>query len=260
MGHHGETMNGLLVVGFHSGTLPKLFAKLRRAAKRGGTKVNEYRAKLHEVEHALETFVERELVGLLRESKRWGAGELVVHAIKVGSNRIRIGIACAEVAPEVAWIHFEQQSGLLVASVATPGFVDVLPDGPRATFETALAGLYKRAGVDVVREQVESLLERGTPYDIADAGLVVWPGDGYESEVVYDLAATGTLHGEVRGVALPATPRTLDANQLLFKRQDIAWTAWVAAFCEDEDGAGPRTRVIDGPSLLGKRIGTALVV
>ena len=258
MGHHGETMNGLLVPGFHVGTLPKLFAKLRRATKRGEAKVNEYRAKLREVEHALETFVERELVGLLRESKRWGAGDLVVHAIEVGSNRIRIGVVCLAVAPDVAWIHFEQQSGLLVASLAMPGFIALLPEGPRATFETALAGLYKRSGVDIVREQVESLLGRGTLYDIAAEGLVVWPNegsapkaDGYETDVVYDLAATGTLEGVVRGVALPATPVALDADRLLFKRQDIQWTAWVDAFREDPDhDAGPRSRVIDGPSLI----------
>ena len=34
IGHHGETMLRLLKPGFHSGTLPKLFAKLRRAERR----------------------------------------------------------------------------------------------------------------------------------------------------------------------------------------------------------------------------------
>ncbi|HSO37234.1 MAG TPA: hypothetical protein VLT33_32130, partial [Labilithrix sp.] len=166
IGHHGETMKGLLVAGFHSGTLPKVHAKLRRAVHRSEAKVNAYRATLHEVEHALEMFVERELVGLLRESERWRAGELSVHRIEVASNRIRVGVACAEVAAEVAWIHFEEQSGLLVASLATPGFVSALASMPRETFEIALAGLYKKAGVDVVREQVESLIGAGVPYDI----------------------------------------------------------------------------------------------
>ena len=253
VGHHGETMNGLLVPGFHSGTIPKVYAKLRRSLKRGEAKVNAYRAKIHEVEHALEVFVERELVGLLRESKRWGAGELSVHAIDVGSNRIRVGIACGEVGPDVAWIHFEEQSGLLVASVARAGFVDALEDGPRATFETALAGLYKRAGVDVVREQVEALLGADT-YDIAAEGLVVWPGEGYETEVVYDLARAGTLQGVVRGAPLPTTPRALEANHLRFGRQEILWTSWVEAFREDGPGE-ERRRVLAGPPVLRRRGG-----
>jgi len=34
IGHHGETMPRLLRPGFHSGTLPKLFAKLRKTRRR----------------------------------------------------------------------------------------------------------------------------------------------------------------------------------------------------------------------------------
>jgi hypothetical protein len=32
IGHHGEDMTRLLRVGIHSGTLPKLYARIRRAA------------------------------------------------------------------------------------------------------------------------------------------------------------------------------------------------------------------------------------
>ena len=242
-------MNGLLVAGFHSGTIPKVHAKLRRAVRHSEAKVNAYRATLHEVEHALEMFVERELVGLLRESERWvedAAGELSVHGIEVGSNRIRVGIACPDVAPEVAWIHFEEQSGLLVASVATPGFIGALAAKPRAVLETALAGLYKKAGVDLVREQIEALLGEGVPYDVAAEGLVAWPGDGYESEVIYDLGGTGQLIGTTRGAPLAKAPPTLDAAKLMFRRQEIRWTAWVEAFAP----SGVGHRVIAGPSLL----------
>ncbi len=249
IGHHGETMHGLLVAGFHSGTIPKVHAKLRRAVRHTEAKANAYRATLHEVERALEMFVERELVGLLRESERWveaAAGELSVHAIEVGSNRIRLGIACLDVAPDVAWIHFEEQSGLLLASVATPGFITVLAPQPRAVLETALAGLYKKAGVDLVREQIAALLGDGIPYDIADEGLVAWPGKGYESEVVYDLEGHGLLIGTARGAPLAKAPPTLDAERLMFRRQDIRWAAWVEAFAKD--AAAPR--VISGPSLL----------
>jgi hypothetical protein len=247
IGHHGETMNGLLVVGFHQGTIPKLYAKLRRAAKRKQSKVNALRQQIHEVEHAIETFVERELIGLLRQAKRWNAGELEVHAIEVGSNRIRVAVACPSVSADVAWLQFEEQSGWLVASIATSGFIDALPADQQATFEIALAGLYKRAGVDLVREQVESLLGRGTAYDISAEGLVVWPGAGYATEVVYALDGVAR-DALVRGEPLDKAPAPLDLAQLLFSRQAILWTSWVLAFRDDRETS---PRVIDGPSLLG---------
>jgi hypothetical protein len=251
IGHHGETMNGLLVIGFHQGTIPKLYAKLRRAAKRRTSKVNVYRQQIHEVEHAIETFVERELVGLLRQAKRWRAGELEVHAIEVGSNRIRVGITCETVSADVAWLQFEEQSGSLVASVATAGFIDALEAEHRDTFEIALAGLYKLAGVDVVREQVEALLGAGTSYDISAEGLVVWPGKGYATEVVYPLVGTGTTSGIVRGESLSTPPISLELGRLLFARQAILWTAWVDAFRDDRESS---PRVIDGPPLLAPKV------
>lgn len=250
IGHHGETMNGLLVVGFHQGTIPKLYAKLRRAAKRRTSKVNVYRQQIHEVEHAIETFVERELIGLLLQAKRWRAGELEVHAIEVGSNRIRVGITCEAVSGDVAWLQFEEQSGSLVASVATAGFIDALDEEHHATFEIALAGLYKRAGVEVVREQVEALLGDSTSYDISTEGLVVWPGKGYATEVVYPLVGAGTTSGVVRGEPLSAAPKSLELDRLLFARQAILWTAWVDAFREDRESS---PRVIDGPPLLAPK-------
>ena len=250
IGHHGETMNGLLVVGFHQGTIPKLYAKLRRAAKRRSSKVNVYRQQIHEVEHAIETFVERELIGLLRQSKRWRAGELDVHAIEVGSNRIRVGIACPGVSADVAWLQFEEQSGMLVASVATAGFIDALSPDQEATLEISLAGLYKLAGVDIVREQVESLLGLATPYDISAEGLVVWPGKGYATEVVYALDGAGTVTAVVRGEPPTEPPAALDVDRLLFARQAILWTAWVEAFRDDRESSA---RVIGGPPLLVRR-------
>ena len=251
IGHHGETMNGLLVMGFHQGTIPKLFAKLRRAAKRHDqAKLNAYRQQIHDVEHAVETFIERELVGLLRQARRWRAGELEVHAIEVGSNRIRIGIGCPHVSADIAWLQFEQQSGLLMAGVATPGFIDALPNDHHATLEIALAGLYKRAGVDIVREQVEALLGPGIAYDIGAEGLVVWPGTGYQTEVVYGLGGSGSVAGVTRGEPLAEPPAALDTGRLLFSRQRVLWSSWIDAFRDDRDTS---PRVVYGPSLLAAR-------
>ena len=118
---------------------------------------------------------------------------------------------------------------MLVASVATLGFVASLAADQRTTFDLALTGLYKRAGVDLVREQIEALIGTGTPYDVADEGLVVWPG-GYKTEVVYDLKGEGELVAVVRGEPMTEPPPSLHADRLLFSRQPITWSAWALAF------------------------------
>jgi hypothetical protein len=246
VGHHGETMNGLLVPGFHQGTIPKLFAKLRRAV-RAGKPTGKAREELHHVQHAVRTFVERELCRLLSESPRWKGGPLEVREVQIASNRIRIGIATS--AGEPMFIALEEQSGRLVASVPTPGFSAQLDDDARATLEAALAGVYTMAAVDLVREQVQAELGRGVAYDVADEGLVVWPGDGYATEVVYNLDHTGTLEGTVRGKAPEVAPKTLDAHRLVFARQPISWDAWVSAWKTD---AAPLP-VVSGAALLPAR-------
>lgn len=262
IGHHGETMHALLVPGFHAGTVPKLYAKMRDAMNRGRAKANKYREALREVEHAVETFIDRDVAGLLRFAKRWDAGELEVHAVEVGSNRLRVGIVCRhpdrpdpprlsvkdDIDSDIAWIHFEEQSGYLIASIATLGFIARLSPEDTRTLEAAFAGLYKRAGVDIVREQVEALIEPGAPYDIADEGLVTWPGDGYRTEVVYPLEGDAAFLPIVRGENPSTPPRALDGERLLFARQDVNWSTWLEAWGAATTTEAPR--VIKGPSLV----------
>ena len=68
-------------------------------------------------------------------------------------------------------------------------------DGSTDSLRDALTGLYKLAGVDLVREQVEAWLGQSRfGYDITAEGLVVWPRQEYEEQVVYALGL-----GEGRG-------------------------------------------------------------
>ena len=89
IGAHGETMTALLVPGFHSGTLPKLFARLRHAARRedeaehaargqaprkrakGEGARGRFREGGAELEGALRHFVEREMLCLFAVDPRW---------------------------------------------------------------------------------------------------------------------------------------------------------------------------------------------
>src|SRR5262249_57884943 len=91
VGSHGETVPRLLRPGFHSGTLPKLYAKLRRAA---GRSLHKQEEALHHVAESVQHFVERTLLATLAGSRRWGLGPtLRVASVHCGWNRLRVRLA-----------------------------------------------------------------------------------------------------------------------------------------------------------------------
>ncbi|MBL8793282.1 MAG: hypothetical protein JNM56_05205, partial [Planctomycetia bacterium] len=239
IGHHGETLVQLLKPGFHSGTLPKLFARLRRAERRALRTRNwqasrRLRTALHHVEHGIQRFAERELLAYLNGHPRWTAGRLHVVRVEAGSNRVRLELTCPSLAAEPLELHFEEQSGWLVAHVARPGWVTALAPDQTALWTLALTGFYHRGGVDLVREQLEAHLPQPCPpYDITDAGLLVWPGLGYEVEVLYDLRAGPRLFPRILAGKADIMP-VLDARQLRFSAQSMPWVEWVKAW---ENGA-----------------------
>ena len=244
IGHHGESMVGLMKPGFHSGTIPKLYTKLRRAAWKGDERaVARHRNALHHVSEAVERFADRELVSLLVESKQFHANDLAVAGVTIASNRVQIALACPTLGDAPVAIAFEEQSGWLLASIRERGWLPQLPDDEKLVLENALAGFYKLAGVDLVREQLEQVLG-DAPYDVSREGLVVWPGEGYATEVVYDLHAREP-RPEVRGPELPSPPPTIAHQGARFGQEAIRWMTWVTAW-----EAPPPPRIAVGPRLV----------
>jgi hypothetical protein len=247
IGHHGETMIALMRPGLHSGTIPKIYSRLRRAAQKGKVALYKQREALGDVETALRRFVERELVGLLDRAQRWKGGKVVVGMITMASNRIRIELLCPGTDAGSAEIAFEEQSGLLLGTVSRPGFIDTLEGDQRIIFENALAGLYKVAGVDLVREQVDALLG-GLPWDVTDDGLLVWPDGSWATEVLYDLGGRGKLKPVRRmGDAERArAAQPLQTKDLLFREGAIPWSDWVASWA----AVAKVERLVHGATIL----------
>jgi hypothetical protein len=256
IGHHGETMVGLMKLGFHSGTIPKGFAKLRRAThKRDERGVAKHKEHLHHVEEAIERFVDRSLVATLDEAASFRATDVAVEHVELGSNRVEIALSCKSVSPDHAIIELDQQSGWVIASVPERGWIDALDDGQRAIFELALSGFYKLAAVDFVREQLDDVLRGDAsappPYDVSDEGLVVWPGTGYLTEVVFRLD-TRQLVRSVRGATFSGPLPVLVGQHAVFGREPIAWGRWAAAWIDLGNGQ-PAKRIVAGPPLLKPR-------
>ena len=245
VGSHGETMLRLMRPGFHSGTLPKAFGRLRGAERDVGTRAASARARkerrrIHHVETEVKRFVNRELIAYLHETRAWRGRSLKVGEVEAGSNQIRIYLSDRDHGFKGPTILFEEQSGNLIASLATRGWLRGLPEEERQVFRTALAGLYAHAGVDLVREQIQTLFgPEPPPYDVADVGLLLWPGDDYLRQVEYPITRAPELVPTENGEVIESFP-TLPRRSLFFGENPIPWAAWVAVWDAAESGTkGP---------------------
>ncbi|MFO0749550.1 MAG: hypothetical protein U1F43_28350 [Myxococcota bacterium] len=252
VGSHGETVIRLLRPGFHSGTVPALFKKLRRAERKGLTQEARRLAEdLHHVEEAVERFIARELEALLTQSGQFPeAAALDVEHVQLTPARIAVRIGCAPLSSTPLELAFEEQSRFLVAHVVVPGFVAQLDAARKTAFEAALLGLYKLAGIDLVREHIATLLPGRPPYDIGPRGLVVWPTD-FASEVVYPLRLKQTLiQPEIVGPRPVTPPPAIRSADIAFKQRQVSWGLWTSAW---QSGAATRAlldSVLGGRSLL----------
>jgi hypothetical protein len=250
VGHHGETVLRLMRPGLHSGTLPKLYARLRHAKGRSARKKHEV---LHHLGTRLRQFVERDLLAVLSGSQSWGRSTpLTPGEIAIATNRIRLELAGPGASVHV---NFEEHAGFLVAGLTCPvewpeTWLARLTREQEAAFRDALAGFYKLAGVDVVREQVAALLPAEAVYDLTAEGLVVWPTSEGNGEFIYPLDDGGELSPQPRDSSSFSALPPLAADALLYSATPIRWADWVQTWQLDHDGKGhapllpPRVRLL----------------
>jgi len=156
IGHHGETMSRLLRRGFHSGTVPKLFAGLRRAGRRaelGKVGAGAALKKVEEIEHveqAVRHFVERGVISLLGESRSLGAARPTVAGVESATNRIVVEVRDGGDPATAARLAFEESNRRLHVRLLEPGWIAGLGDEPRRAVTTAIAGLCALSAVDLV--------------------------------------------------------------------------------------------------------------
>ncbi|PIE17087.1 MAG: hypothetical protein CSA66_06865 [Proteobacteria bacterium] len=233
VGSHGETVARLLRPGFHSGTVPKLLRKKRRAERRRrAADLRKHDEALHHVVEAMERFIERELVGLLAASDRFHhTHALRVEHVELTPCRITVDLACADLDAAPLQLCFDEQSRHLLARLTRRGWLDRLERDEAAALETALLGLYKAAGVDLVHEQIVSILPGRPPYDVRTRRLVVWPGEAFATEVSYPLETRrSVLVPKLRGPEIAPPPPRIPVGDLFFKRRPLPWRRWVDAW------------------------------
>jgi hypothetical protein len=243
VGHHGETMGRLLRPGFHSGTVPKLFAKLRRAERRAlaGGSVRAAMKRLRAIDRvqlAVRRFLEREMLELLNHARSWQDGAVTLCSLDLSTNRVRAVFDRPSADDGPLEVAFEMRSGWLAAQVVQPGWAAPLGPTEWLVLEAALLGLYRLAGVQLVCEQIEAILPQAGDWDISADGLVAEPGKELPT-VVYHLRQEGQLVPQTPGgqpwQALPA----LDPGHVLFARAALPWDQWVAFWEQERSDSGP---------------------
>lgn len=175
IGSHGETMRGLLCPGLHSGTVPKLFRKLRRQAPDRAGRWH------HEIEHvavAVRHFVERELITLLNRDEVWGGLPLTVARVRLGCLSVVVELATDPSDGEPFVLVWENVDGRVRATVQAEGWLDRVAPERRQRFELALAGLLDMTAV----EQIDDRDRTDMPASPA-AGTVLLTRPTYEQWV-----------------------------------------------------------------------------
>ncbi|MBN9120663.1 MAG: hypothetical protein J0I06_16185, partial [Planctomycetes bacterium] len=246
VGSHGETVRGLLHWGFHSGTVPRLYARLRAAEREAARtdvwrEARTHRAALRAVAEAVSRFVTRDFVEVLNDpGSGWTGPKLAAGRVLLGTNRIRLELMAE--GTSAAWLEWEDRFGWLVAGWAEPGFLAVLTDEQARVFGNALAYLYKRAGVDLVREQVRAALPKEAQHsDLGPDGLLVWYGTRGSAPLLYDIADPAPqLRPRVPGQRQPTAGPVLDAHRLMFDRVPITWSQWTEVWRPPAPGDKPR--------------------
>jgi hypothetical protein len=246
VGPRGETVRQLLEPGFHSGTVPKLYARLRQA-ERDALQTGNWRAargywrSLAEVQQSLQRLVEREFVTLLREGQDWHNQPLAVGRMTLAPRQIRIELTHGGYPAEPALLEWSLHGERLMAALLQPGWVSRVSEEQRQAAAAGLAGLYKLAGVDLVSEQVRANVPpAAAAFDVIGTDLVLWVVSGQEPAALYDLdTPKGPLQPRnPQGTTAAGWP-PLDPARILYAQVPLTWQRWVARWQGDADGKAP---------------------
>jgi hypothetical protein len=236
VGSHGEKMRALLRPGFHSGVVPKSFAKLRKAMRSGNRRRQaKYHHILHHVAEGVHRLVERSFIPHLERASGWHGKPIHAEFPLLTPNRVLIPLATDEKSERVL-ISLEERGGWVIASIAEAGWLTKLDVSQRAVLECAVTGFYKLAGVDAIREQMASVLgEQAYAFDAVAEGLVIPMPDGKDQFFDYD-----------ESPELIAQNRRLPLNTVIFSDHPLKWDAWVEWWEEDAAGKTPPAPVLPG--------------
>jgi hypothetical protein len=246
IGSHGENGGRLVKPGFHSGTLPKLFHQLRQLERKEASfdRFSRRRAVRESIEHCerdIRRFVDRDLIRLLKYCSVWTDSPIQCQRIHAASNSFKVELQCEKRGHTRLQLLFQEQSGWLVATIAQQGWLSNVTPEMVHSFETALRGFYSKAGVDLVREQMERNLIGPHPYDVGDSGLVVWPDRQFDREIHIDLHRRHQIRPTPVSMSASYGLQPVSREAVVFAESRTRWAEWQQVWTTpaDSETSGP---------------------
>lgn len=244
VGRHAETLKGLLRPGFHSGTVPRLYARLR-AAERWAAEAGDWRAvranrqELHETAVAVRKFLERELVALLDQCDDW-RGRLRVGNVTLATNTIRIEVRHSGHATTPLVVTFTQRGAWLMAALHGADWLAERSTAEQVEFANALAGFYKLSAVDLVEQQVRAGLPPGfTEFELEPDRLAIHPAGTGGRRLRYDLSQWDRPLRPEDARGSRAKGPELDPARIMFRRTDVSLAEWEHAWRPPQEADAP---------------------
>lgn len=232
VGTHGETIPELLKLGFHSGTIPKLFKKLRKAEQDAVStsdwrKARTLRLDLQNIKERLARFIERDLLIPMQQNNKSFVKPIRVSEISLGLNRIEAELTGMNDNGYASFkISLELIDGILMGSISKPGGTLALNEQQNRCLSLGIAGLYKFSGIEISKEQVNSSLPSWVKdWHLSDGNLVLYS----ESHGTILMALDS---GEPNPKLQFKTPNqacnleSLDIERLLFRNMPLTWQEW----------------------------------
>ena len=205
IGGHGETMPRLLRPGFHSGTIPKSFAKLRHAERKalGGADpgaARKQREALHHVEIYLRRYVEREFAAWFVENCGWTGPPPRVGEVHLATSDAAIELAFPQPVEGPVIMKFRLANGEVQIELSGRLCTEALPSTSREVFRLTLINVLKTANAERFVRCGETSSADGAPQPLDASSLVMtWDdwvaawnnGDGVRSDSTWDQVLLG---------------------------------------------------------------------
>jgi hypothetical protein len=240
-GSHGESIAQLLRPGLHSGTLPKTFARLRKAhrqadalagadegaAQYADSVIHKQLEAIAHVREAVEHFLQRAWINLVNQHPAFAESPIRLEEVSVGATQIVVALSCPVREDEPLRIAYEQRAGWIVARIGEWGWAAALEADRASLLRAALDGLYTLSAVDIVHDHVETSLGAGRlRLAFTAKEMIVRPADRPTVEAVYDLGAK-RMSPKFMSADTDDRLRTVRSEELLFWQTPLPWDRWV---------------------------------
>ncbi|RME85665.1 MAG: hypothetical protein D6785_04145, partial [Planctomycetota bacterium] len=162
IGSHGETMIQLLRKGFHSGTLPKLYRKIRYLQSQFLSKLDyspilQVEEEIHHIQQSVKTFGEREFLLPLEFIELFQKGNHKISQVEISSHHIWLDFTF-EVKGQVFRIHisFQEKKGYLFGSFRWEGIdPSMIPDDLKKILSILLVVFFQKGGVEILENDIQ---------------------------------------------------------------------------------------------------------